>query len=108
MVLARLGLKQRYNHNNCSPLKAIIEAILKEIENSGQCIGYRMMWRRLVHSYNLNVKRDTVLSLLREIDPEGIERRKRRQLLRRRYSTPGPNYMWHVDRYDKLKTYGWL
>jgi hypothetical protein len=105
-ILARLGLKRRFSLNNCSPLEEIVEKILKEIENSGQCIGYRTMWRRLVRCYNLNVKRDTVLNLLRVIDPDGIERRKRRRLLWRRYSTPGPNCLWHVDGYDKLKPYG--
>ena len=104
-ILARLGLKRRFNDNNSSPLEEIVEAILKEIESSGQCLGYRTMWRRLLRRYNLKVKRDTVLDLLRLIDPEGVDRRKQRRLLRRKYSNPGPNFLWHVDGYDKLKPY---
>ena len=104
-ILPRLGQKRRFNDNNSSPLETIVEAILKEIETSGQCIVYRTMWRRLVRRYNLKVKRDKVLNLLRIIDPNGVDRRKRRRLLRRKYSNPGSNFLWHVDGYDKLKPY---
>ena len=53
-ILARLGLKRKYQDQ--SPLDTIVSAILKELAGSGQCIGYRAMWRRLVYSYRLNVK----------------------------------------------------
>ena len=43
---------------------------------------------------------------MREIDPEGVRRRKAHMLVRRRYYARGPNYVWHVDGYDKLKPYG--
>lgn len=42
------------------------------------------------------------------IDPEGVERRKRRRLKRRRYSNPGPNFLWHVDGWDKLALFGFF
>ena len=32
--------------------------------------------------------------------------RRARRLNRRRYFAQGPNYIWHVDSYDKLKPYG--
>jgi hypothetical protein len=105
-ILARLGLKRRFNDNNSSPLEEIVEVIMKEIKTSGQCIWYRTMWRRLLRRYNLKVKRDTVMDLLRIIDPNGVERRKHRRLLNRKYSNPGPNFLWQVDGYDKLKPYG--
>ena len=105
-ILARLGLKRRFDDNSCSPSEEVIETILKEMSDSGQCIGYRTMWKRLVRCHNLNVRRDTVLDLLRVLDPDGVERRKRMRLLRRKYSAPGPNFLWHVDGYDKLKPYG--
>ena len=43
---------------------------------------------------------------LRIIDPEGVECRKRRRLKRRRYITPGPNFLWHIDGWDKLAPFG--
>ena len=46
------------------------------------------------------------MKLLREIDPDGIAMRRRRRLKRRVYESPGPDYCWHMDGYDKLKPYG--
>ncbi|XP_049334426.1 uncharacterized protein LOC125801673 [Astyanax mexicanus] len=40
------------------------------------------------------------------IDPEGVELRRARRLRRRQYSNRGPNALWHMDSYDKLKPYG--
>ena len=42
---------------------------------------------------------------LRIIHPEGVHLRKRR-LKRRKYNTPGPNFLWHIDGWDELKLYG--
>lgn len=105
IILAHLGLKRKFGQEE-SPIETIVSAILKEMTCSGQCIGYRPMWRRLVYSYRLNVKRDMVLDIMRIIDPDGIERRKRRRLIRRKYNAPGPNFIWHVDGNDKLKLFG--
>ncbi|XP_031333807.1 uncharacterized protein LOC116176151 [Photinus pyralis] len=40
------------------------------------------------------------------MDPVGVLTRKRRRLQRRKYWNKGPNYIWHVDGYDKLKPFG--
>ena len=64
------------------------------------------MWNHLKRSYGIKVKRDTVMEILREIDPLGTALRRTRRLNRRRYSSPGPNFCWHFDGYDKLKRYG--
>ena len=59
------------------------------------------------------------------MDPDGTEKRKSRKLQRRVYHTKvfcisdnisllfyyvtccqGPNYLWHIDGYDKLKPFG--
>ena len=63
---------------------------------------YRQLTRGLRLKNDLQARRDTVMKSLRIIDPEGIECRKRRRLKRRRYGTPGPNFLWHVDGWDKL------
>ena len=44
--------------------------------------------------------------LLRELDPDGCQLRKRHKWKRRQYYNPGPNAVWHADGYDKLKPYG--
>lgn len=40
------------------------------------------------------------------LDPDGVDVRRRKRLRRRQYHNPGPNYLWHIDGYDKLKPYG--
>jgi hypothetical protein len=80
--------------------------INRELQGSGNLLGYRAMWRRLHLKYDINVPRSAVEELMREIDPEGVRSRKAHMLKRRKYSNPGPNYCWHVDGYDKLKPYG--
>ena len=72
----------------------------------GSMRGYRGIWLTLKTSYGITVSRDRVMELLREIDPEGTERRKARRLRRRVYKSAGPNDVWHADGYDKLKPYG--
>ena len=44
--------------------------------------------------------------LLKVIDPRGVKARQKHRLERREYSVPGPNFIWHMDGYDKLKPYG--
>ena len=43
---------------------------------------------------------------MKELDPEGVVRRQRHQLQRRKYYSKGPNYVLHLDGYDKLKPFG--
>ena len=105
-ILARLKLKRRVLRGDESSVDLIAAAIQQELQNSGESIGYRTMWRRLQLYHNLKINGDTVRQLLKAIDPEGVERRKRHRLSRRRYTAPGPNYLWHCDGYDKLKPFG--
>ncbi|XP_065901982.1 uncharacterized protein [Dysidea avara] len=46
------------------------------------------------------------MRMMRQIDPLGVEVRKKRRLKRRIYTAKGPNYIWHLDGYDKLTPYG--
>ena len=104
--LSVLKLK-RPKRANEAPLEDIVSAITKEInEYVGARVGYRDMTRRLRLRHNLVVTRDTVMRILRVIDPQGAENRRRHRLERRRYSTPGPNFLWHLDGWDKLKPFG--
>lgn len=64
------------------------------------------MTQRLVNDYSLVVDRESVRELLKIVDPEGVELRSRHRLKRRQYKTKGPNYLWHMDGYDKLKPFG--
>lgn len=46
------------------------------------------------------------MMLLSTMDAVGTTQRKSRRLTRRIYLNKGPNYLWHLDGYDKLKPYG--
>ena len=48
---------------------------------------------------------ETVRLDLKALDPEGIICRSRNRLKKRIYISKGPNYMWHIDGYGKLKPF---
>ena len=64
------------------------------------------MHQRLIIDHRLVVKRQTVQIILKHLDPEGMRLRSRKAFRRREYYVRGPNYMWHLDGYDKLKPFG--
>ena len=64
------------------------------------------MWGKLKTTYGIQLKRDTVMNILREEDPEGTLQRKSRSVIRRVYTCQGPNNVLHVDGNDKIKQYG--
>lgn len=100
--LRQLRLWRRKHFTNVEEVVAFIEG---ELRGHGQMHGYRWMHRRCIH-VGMTVKRDMVRDILAALDPEGVRLRRRRRLVRRRYISPGPNFAWHMDSYDKLKPYG--
>jgi len=58
------------------------------------------MWH-ILEMEGLRIPRVIVEDLLKEMDAQGTELRKKHRL--KTYQNPGPNYAWHMDRYDKLK-----
>ena len=102
-ILKNQGLLRRRNHS--SPHE-IVSAVERELRGSGSSIGYRLMHQRLRNDYGLVVDRETVRATLKTLDQEGVDRRTRQRLKRRIYSAKGPNYIWHIDGYDKLKPFG--
>ena len=105
-ILKRLNLK-RASKRNQSPLESIVRAIVQEIVNSsGSFLGYRQLTQRLRRKYKLNVTRDLIMRYVRVIDPEGVNNRRKRRLKRRKYTNLGPNFLWHIDGWDKLAPFG--
>lgn len=43
---------------------------------------------------------------MKHLDPGGVVRRSRHKLKRSTYSAKGPNFIWHLDGYEKLKPFG--
>ena len=102
-ILPRRGLKRRHNS---SEVRTVLTAIEQELRGSGSDVGYRCVWQRLVTDHGLVVCKETVRHALRIIDPDGVDRRLRHRLQRRQYKGRGPNFIWHIDGYDKLKPFG--
>lgn len=94
-----------YRRRNFSDILDVALFMLKEIESSGCSNGYRWMHLKC-RQKGLVVSQKTVRLLLGILDPKGVEERKRKRLRRRQYSSAGPNAVWHMDVYDKLKPFG--
>ena len=101
-ILRRLALLRRVH----SPLEDVVVAVQNILRESGSLLGYRFMWRLLTSRYHLHVSQNTVRIILQVLDPDGVQARTNRRFRRRSYINNGPNYMIHVDGWDKLKQFG--
>jgi len=103
-LLRSYGLHRRvYSADvDMGPISEFIEAQLKE---SGRLHGYRWMYNKCQLA-GFQVTREIVRQLCKHFDPVGVELRKKRRLSRRSYFAKGPNYIWHLDGYDKIKPFG--
>lgn len=90
---------------NLSDLQEVVEAVEAELKGSGSLLGYRAMHQRLVNHHRFTTTREVVLHALQIFDPEGVELRSRQRLRRRLYRCKGPNYLWHIDGYDKYSNH---
>ena len=102
-ILKSRGCTRREQSTDMS---IIVRAVEEELRGSGSIIGYRSMHQRLTTDHQLIVTRSIVRQVLKILDPEGVQARSGHRLRRRNYSTKGPNYLWHIDGYDKLKPFG--
>ena len=75
-------------------MKQIIE---REIEGPSMSRGYRSMWNKLRTIYNIITPRNSVMKILREVDPLRSNERRSQNLQRRYTHANGPNKTWHVD-----------
>ncbi|KAK2549241.1 hypothetical protein P5673_030349, partial [Acropora cervicornis] len=66
------------------------------LSGPGSSMGYCSVWHTL-EMEGLRVPRVIVQDLLKEMDPEGSEFRRKQRLKRRTYQNPGPNFSWHID-----------
>ena len=87
-----------------SPLVDVITFIENEISSSVCSIGSRAMHQRCIRN-GYKISKENVRVIMKAIDPDGVEIHKKQALRRRKYSSRGPNWAWHIDGYDKLKPY---
>ncbi|KNE92993.1 hypothetical protein PSTG_13629 [Puccinia striiformis f. sp. tritici PST-78] len=72
----------------------------------GKNVGYHKLRHLLQRKFGFNIHFTTTAAINRELDPEGVERRSKQVLKRRMFNVPGLDYIWSVDRHDKLEKFG--
>ena len=78
--LEDLGLKRRAaNHDE----DIVRELIKQEMQGAGSLAGYRYIWHAPRLRHHVNVPRSQVASIMKEIDPQGVQERRSRRLKRR-------------------------
>ena len=68
----------------------------REISGPGERRGYRAVWLSLRLNHHIHVLRERVANILCELNPAVTRKRRPRRLRRRRYTSYGPNFCWHV------------
>lgn len=100
-ILRAFGLYRRQYAN----IEDAIDFIVGQLEGPGKLNGYRWMYAKCLER-GIRIRKEDVRILLSLLDPANSQARQRRRLSRRQYFSRGPNFIWHVDSYDKLKPYG--
>lgn len=101
-ILKKLGLFRRKEYSNVVDVISFVE---QQLQESGKLHGYRWMTQKCKVN-GLKCTQEEIRIIIRVLDPEGPHQRKGRRLLRRSYISKGPNFIWHLDSYDKLKRFG--
>ncbi|KAL4009634.1 hypothetical protein ACER0C_003486 [Sarotherodon galilaeus] len=91
-ILSILAHSHQTIISNQSNLEEVLAFVQQEIMTNGQMQGYRWLHLRAIQ-HGFVVSQDTVRCIIKLVDPQG-------------YSCRGPNALWHMDGYDKLKPYG--
>jgi hypothetical protein len=98
-------LYRRVNLRNASSVDEVLAVVERLLNQSGSMHGYRWFHARCIQQHVL-VAREDIRLILGILDPEGVCARRARRLRRRQYYANGPNFVWHIDGYDKVKPYG--
>ena len=99
-----MGLSRKSIVTQRTPDVEVEAAVQDEITGSGLNVGNSSVWASL-RKKGMIARRD-VRQLLLILDAEELERRMSGKLRRRIYRTLGPNYVGHVDAFDKIKPCG--
>lgn len=102
-LLYKLGLKRNRTE---APLLEIAYNIRELHKDGFDIIGYRAMWKILNVMGGTRATQETVRIALNSLTPNQVHDRSRHRLVRRQYRNRGPNYLIHIDGYDKLKPFG--
>ncbi|XP_065831019.1 uncharacterized protein [Oscarella lobularis] len=81
---------------------------VREINDHNAYSGYRHVWKSVQKKCVRYIPREIVRKIISIYNPDDVAMRKRHRFIRQQYSSPGPNFTWHVDGYDNLKRFGFL
>ena len=56
-------------------IEDVKEAVSREMDGPGQLLGYRSMQQKVREIHGLNVPRDVVYAVMKEVSPEGLQAR---------------------------------
>lgn len=82
------------------------ELILSKKQHYAQLMGVRRMTYRLRTQCRIWVSHNAVYDSLKVVDRDGLALRRKHKLNRRTFIVEGPNQVWSLDGYDKLKHWG--
>lgn len=88
---------ERFSQLSQTDIEGEVQAVKNDHPNAGEV----MVQGHLV-SRGLSVQRQKVRQSIHAVDPEGVENRKSKPIRRRVYTSPFPNYVWHIDGNHKL------
>ena len=85
-------VKEFFKQNNLTRKRNVSndvagEMIRLELSTSVKLLGYRQMTELLSVKYEINISRENVRILMKEIDPVGVGERRRRTIKRRIYGS---------------------
>ena len=86
-------------------LELTYQRIISLTQDFGSSNGYRYIWH-ILNRESIQIPQIKFQQMLKEVDPEGSEPRRRHRLKRRVYVNQGADYAWHLDGYDKLNPFG--
>ena len=101
-IRRRLNSVGKYRCKRWSKLTDVVKFITDQLSGSGVLHGYRWMYYKCLQS-GLRIQKEYVRVILTALTGRC---NRRRNLHRREYVSRGPNFVWHVDSYDKLRPYG--
>ncbi|KAF6732565.1 hypothetical protein FQA47_012866 [Oryzias melastigma] len=78
-----------------------LDLTVSQIKTEHPNIGEVMLMGHL-RARDIVVQRRRLRESLHRVDPTGIQLRRRRSIVRRVYSVPYPNFIWHIDGNHKL------
>lgn len=70
--------------------------------------GEMLLTSHLRENYNVKVRRDRLRRLIAEIDPEGLDFRRKKPIVRRTYNGIAPGHVWHIDTHHKIGRFGFV